>query len=95
MKKQYNDERHVKDSQVLSSSNWYSLQAFRALNQALGRCIRHRHDYGAIILLDERFEKTENANQLPKWIRANLQTVGVQECVRKLAHFFDQNTNLH
>jgi Rad3-related DNA helicase len=23
--------------------------------QAIGRCIRHRHDYGAIILADERF----------------------------------------
>ena len=27
----------------------------RAVNQAVGRVIRHKHDYGAIILADERF----------------------------------------
>jgi Fanconi anemia group J protein len=32
-------------------NSWYSLQAFRALNQATGRCIRHSSDYGAIVLL--------------------------------------------
>ena len=26
------------------------------MNQAMGRVIRHRHDYGAIILCDERFK---------------------------------------
>ena len=31
------------------------MQAYRALNQAVGRCIRHRDDWGAILLIDERF----------------------------------------
>ena len=39
----------------LSGQEWYSQQATRAVNQAMGRVIRHRHDYGAIILADERF----------------------------------------
>ena len=34
---------------------WYELQAFRAVNQACGRAIRHAEDYGQIILLDSRF----------------------------------------
>lgn len=38
----------------------YEIQAFRALNQALGRCIRHRNDWGAIILLDSRFSLPKN-----------------------------------
>ncbi|KAA6399878.1 MAG: putative Fanconi anemia group J protein [Streblomastix strix] len=41
--------------QPLTGNEWYSLQATRAANQALGRVIRHRADYGALILLDSRF----------------------------------------
>lgn len=42
------------NSQVLTGEEWYSQQASRAVNQAVGRVIRHRHDYGAIIFCDER-----------------------------------------
>jgi hypothetical protein len=45
------------------------MQAFRALNQALGRCIRHRSDWGAVFLLDSRYALEKNINLLPKWIR--------------------------
>ena len=41
--------------QVLTGDEWYNQQASRAVNQAVGRVIRHRHDYGAIIFCDERF----------------------------------------
>ncbi len=39
----------------LAGDAWYVQQAARAVNQAMGRVIRHRRDYGAIILADERF----------------------------------------
>lgn len=42
-------------SNALAGEDWYSQQASRAVNQAVGRVIRHRHDYGAIIFCDERF----------------------------------------
>ncbi|MFS7974257.1 putative DNA helicase [Helianthus anomalus] len=42
-------------SKVLTGDEWYSQQASRAVNQAVGRVIRHRHDHGAIIFCDERF----------------------------------------
>lgn len=40
----------------LTGEAWYTQQATRAVNQAMGRVIRHMHDYGAIILADERFK---------------------------------------
>ena len=42
----------------------------RALNQAIGRCIRHKHDYGGIILLDQRFGDTRNQRNLSCWCAA-------------------------
>ncbi|XP_020576572.1 Fanconi anemia group J protein homolog [Phalaenopsis equestris] len=50
LKKKFNDT-YKSSKNLLSGSEWYCHQAFRALNQAAGRCIRHRFDYGAIILL--------------------------------------------
>lgn len=42
--------------QYLSGQDWYKQQAFRAVNQAIGRVIRHKEDYGAIFLCDQRSE---------------------------------------
>jgi len=41
--------------QGLTGQQWYTLEAVRAVNQAVGRVIRHRNDFGAIILLDQRW----------------------------------------
>ena len=55
LKQKYNDQKKAQgDRGVLSGSEWYQIQAFRALNQALGRCIRHKDDWGAILMVDER-----------------------------------------
>uniref|UniRef100_A0A7E4VYQ0 Helicase ATP-binding domain-containing protein n=1 Tax=Panagrellus redivivus TaxID=6233 RepID=A0A7E4VYQ0_PANRE len=75
-KKQYNDLQS-KTSRVLSGDEWYTTQAYRALNQALGRCLRHRNDWGAILLVDERFlEKAKSSNpdsnKISRWVRQRL-----------------------
>lgn len=64
-------EASVDVSRVLSGSEWYEAQAYRALNQALGRCIRHRDDWGAIILAEARFVE-QPKRYLPgisRWLR--------------------------
>lgn len=70
LKREYNDKRSA-DAQerLLNGQQWYEKQAFRAINQALGRCIRHRDDWGAIILLESRFHQPRNVEQLSRWIR--------------------------
>ncbi|KAG9331199.1 hypothetical protein JZ751_019913 [Albula glossodonta] len=57
LKMQYLDEMCRKaagGAKYLSGQNWYRQQASRAVNQAIGRVIRHRDDYGAIFLCDHR-----------------------------------------
>jgi Fanconi anemia group J protein len=47
----------------------YEAQAFRALFQAIGRCIRHIHDLGSIFLLDERLQ--EKIDKFPDWVKSS------------------------
>lgn len=54
MKKKYNDT-NMSTKNLLSGSEWYTTDAFRALNQALGRCIRHINDWGAVLMVDARY----------------------------------------
>uniref|UniRef100_A0A8C3NYB5 DNA 5'-3' helicase n=1 Tax=Cyanoderma ruficeps TaxID=181631 RepID=A0A8C3NYB5_9PASS len=77
LKRKYNDQ-HKSTRGLLSGSQWYEIQAYRALNQALGRCIRHRNDWGALILVDDRFRNNPNKyiTGLSKWIRQQLRHHG-------------------
>ncbi|XP_041052824.1 Fanconi anemia group J protein [Carcharodon carcharias] len=74
LKRKYNDQ-HSRTRGLLPGSQWYEIQAFRALNQALGRCIRHRNDWGALILVDDRFRSNAKKyiSGLSKWIRQQIQ----------------------
>ncbi|KAI8973453.1 helicase C-terminal domain-containing protein [Mycotypha africana] len=71
LKKEYNDKikREAIDKEVLNGNQWYTAEAYRAMNQALGRCIRHKNDWGAIILLDERFSDPNSRRGLSRWVR--------------------------
>ncbi|XP_009362870.2 Fanconi anemia group J protein homolog isoform X1 [Pyrus x bretschneideri] len=71
LKQKYNDT-HKSSKSLLSGNEWYCQQAFRALNQAAGRCIRHRFDYGAVILLDERYHKERNTAYVSKWLKKSI-----------------------
>ncbi|XP_074870114.1 Fanconi anemia group J protein [Carettochelys insculpta] len=74
LKRKYNDH-HSKTRGLLPGSQWYEIQAYRALNQALGRCIRHKKDWGALMLIDDRFRSNPNKyiTGLSKWIRQQIQ----------------------
>ncbi|XP_056296575.1 Fanconi anemia group J protein isoform X3 [Pseudoliparis swirei] len=77
LKMKYNDQ-HCNSRGLLSGHRWYEIQAYRALNQALGRCIRHKNDWGALILVDERYWNNPNKyiTGLSKWVRQLVQHHG-------------------
>ncbi|KAG5474737.1 hypothetical protein LSCM4_03913 [Leishmania orientalis] len=64
----------VMAQRAYSGPEWYTTDAVRAVNQALGRCVRHVKDYGAVVLLDERYAQPGYQQRLSKWCRAALQT---------------------
>jgi chromosome transmission fidelity protein 1 len=50
----------------------YENACMRAVNQSIGRAIRHRGDYACIILLDKRYQGERVKGKLPAWIRKGL-----------------------
>jgi len=86
-KKQYNDGERKFGK--LSGAEWYRQQAFRALNQALGRCIRHKNDFGAILLLEERMREPRNLSSLSKWLRERVRVWDeAHEALEHLSRYF-------
>ncbi|XP_059683041.1 regulator of telomere elongation helicase 1 [Gavia stellata] len=91
LKMQFLDEmrRSGAGAQYLSGREWYSQQASRAVNQAIGRVIRHRQDYGAIFLCDHRFTTGDVKGKLPSWVRPYVNVYdNFGHAVRSVSLFF-------
>lgn len=74
---------------LLSGEEWYGQQASRAVNQAIGRVIRHKNDYGAILFFDDRFGQHRIIQQLSKWVRPYVKPVASFNALcSDLAFFF-------
>uniref|UniRef100_A0A668SED3 Regulator of telomere elongation helicase 1 homolog n=1 Tax=Oreochromis aureus TaxID=47969 RepID=A0A668SED3_OREAU len=92
LKMQFLDEMNQKKSlgqKYLSGQEWYRQQAFRAVNQAIGRVIRHKEDYGAIFLCDQRFKNADTRAMLPSWVRSYVRLYdSFGSVVRDVSQFF-------
>ncbi|WWC60824.1 uncharacterized protein I303_103400 [Kwoniella dejecticola CBS 10117] len=51
-----------------ASREMYENLCMRAVNQSIGRAIRHANDYATILLVDKRYGTPRIKNKLPKWI---------------------------
>ena len=51
----------------------YENLCMKAVNQSIGRSIRHSRDYACIVLVDQRYERGSVRGKLPEWIAAQLQ----------------------
>lgn len=98
LKQEYLNENRTRENEMLSGNQWYCLDAIRAVNQAIGRVIRHRNDYGAILLCDNRYIYNQNENNISSWIRNHLSRQrigegGFQETICQLSQFFSMAKN--
>lgn len=59
------------DKNSLSPEDWYKLEGLKAVNQAIGRVIRHKEDFGIVVMADLRF-CTVPKSHLSAWIRPGL-----------------------
>ena len=75
-----------------AARSFYENACMRAVNQSIGRAIRHQRDFASIILLDRRYSTPHIADKLPGWIKQGVvqrkRDVLFQDVVESLQEFF-------
>lgn len=75
-----------------TARDFYENACMRAVNQSIGRAIRHRGDYASIVLVDRRFGTERIRSKLPGWIQGGLvagsEAGGLGQLMGKLGGFF-------
>ena len=70
------EEKYLTDKSGYSSREWYREEAFNAVNQALGRLIRDKDDYGIMICFGTEFREK---SLFSKWIEPNIESIRMKE----------------
>lgn len=70
----YIEEKAVASGQVAATAakEFADNNCMRSVNQAIGRAVRHKGDWSAILLFDARYAQKRIQEKLPGWIRASL-----------------------
>ncbi|EYB87067.1 hypothetical protein Y032_0268g770 [Ancylostoma ceylanicum] len=90
LKRLYINELAAADKKAQTSDEWYVTEGYRAVNQAIGRVIRHVNDFGVVALLDERFA-TARREYFPSWLRGSLKVFNdVSELITTASRFFSE-----
>ncbi|CAG5122924.1 unnamed protein product, partial [Candidula unifasciata] len=70
----------------------YENLCMKAVNQSIGRAIRHRNDYASILLLDQRYLRSSVTSMLPQWISQHLQSAeNFVSVMKALPKFFNSH----
>lgn len=74
-----------------ASRDFYENICMRAVNQSIGRSIRHANDYSTIFLIDQRYSRLNIQKKLSKWVRDRLPkaNLGVDDVFNLTARFFE------
>lgn len=81
-----------------AGKDFYENACMRAVNQCIGRAIRHVNDYAAIVMIDRRYETPRIQGKLPGWIRGSLVSAATatarpaQMTVQRLSKFFAEKS---
>ena len=62
---------------------FYENACMRAVNQSIGRAVRHKTDYACILLLDGRYNDSRIEGKLPAWIRQGMGDKSVRGDIRE------------
>ena len=83
-------EYECKSAAKMASREYYANACMRSVNQSIGRAIRHKNDYAAILMVDRRFTTERIKGKLPGWIQGSMigGVSGWSEIEKNLQEFF-------
>ncbi|KAJ5652503.1 hypothetical protein N7507_009929 [Penicillium longicatenatum] len=89
-------ESEKKANASAAGRDFYENSCMRAVNQCIGRAIRHVNDYAAIIMFDRRYDTPRIQKKLPGWIQgslvASMPARPAQMTVQRLSKFFAEKS---
>ena len=78
----------------MNAKNFYENICMRAVNQSIGRSIRHKNDYSIIYLFDQRYGLDKIQDKLSGWVKQKLFTRGrctdFNQVIKETQDFFRQ-----
>ncbi|CAF4225276.1 unnamed protein product [Rotaria sp. Silwood2] len=73
---------------------YYENTCWKAINQSIGRAIRHRGDYACLLLIDKRYSKTNIPSKLPHWLANSFhQMNNFNQSSNAIQQFFIRRSN--
>ncbi|CAF3347822.1 unnamed protein product [Rotaria socialis] len=95
-KMRYLDSMKIKSTTTGETAGraYYENTCWKAINQSIGRAIRHRGDYACLLLIDKRYSKTNISSKLPHWLANSFhQMKNFKEASNAMQQFFIQRSN--
>jgi len=84
-----------KPTQKDAASELYENMCMNAVNQSIGRAIRHRGDWASLILIDRRYAFTSIRSKFPKWIsESTVITESFGDTMKRMGQFFRDKRSL-
>ncbi|CAO1443026.1 unnamed protein product [Diamesa hyperborea] len=78
-----------------AGNEYYENLCMKAVNQSIGRSIRHINDYATVVLCDKRYEQDKISKNLPIWIQDSLEKCSSYgQAHSRIARFFKEKRNI-
>ncbi|XP_063533421.1 ATP-dependent DNA helicase DDX11 [Cydia strobilella] len=77
-----------------SGSAYYENLCMKAVNQCIGRAVRHARDYACVLLVDDRYSRPHTMAALPSFVQKSLMSnCSFGPTVGSMAKFFSKHKN--
>jgi len=92
-KMRFLDTRRAQGIPGLSGRELYSARCMKAVNQCIGRSIRHAGDWAAVLLLDHRYPKANVHGAISGWLRKRAIEATFKDTEQALCTFFSSHAS--
>ena len=82
------DLRNQVNESYPDGDQYYRICCMRAVNQCIGRAIRHHRDWASVLLIDARYSRPDIQESLSDWVRSSLVSQNIKTITSTLRPFF-------